>query len=104
MGLTVYWTQFAEDKLNDVFAYLSENAGHKLAQKIIGQIIDKSLELEKNQYIGQKEPLLISRIHDFRYLVFNNYKIIYWVNLKKQRIEVVNIFDCRQNPSKMDKF
>jgi plasmid stabilization system protein ParE len=79
MGLTVYWTQFAEDKLNDLFVYLSEKASHKLAQKIIGQIIDKSLELEKNQYIGQKEPLLITRINDFRYLVFNNYKIIYCI-------------------------
>lgn len=104
MGLIVYWTQFAEDKLNDVFTYLSEKASPKIAQKIIGQIIDKSLELEKNHYIGQKEPLLVNRIHDFRYLVFNNYKIIYWVNHKKQRIEIVNLFDCRQNPSKMEEF
>lgn len=50
MGLTIYWTQLAENKLEDIF----------------------------------------------------NYKIIYWVNTRKQRIEIATIFDCRQNPAKIE--
>jgi len=51
----------------------------------------------------QKELLLVDRTQDFRYLVFKNYKIIYWINNEKQRIEIANVFDCRQNPTKINK-
>ena len=102
MELTVYWTEFAEDKLEDVFSYYSEKASLRYAQQLAEELIDRSLELETNPLIGQKEILLEDRIQEFRYLVYKNYKIIYWVNNKKQRIEIVNLFDCRQNPLKMN--
>jgi plasmid stabilization system protein ParE len=101
MELTVYWTQFAEDKLEDVFSYYIEKASEKIALRLVDGIIDKSLELEKNPLIGQKEILLSDRIQEFRYLVYKKYKIIYWVNEANQRVEIVNLFDCRQNPLKM---
>ena len=31
MELTVYWTQFAEDKLENVFSYYIEKASEKIA-------------------------------------------------------------------------
>lgn len=102
MELTVYWTQFAEDKLEDVFSYYMEKTSEKIALRLVNGIIDKSLELEKNPLIGQKEMLLSDRIQEFRYIVYKNYKIIYWVNESKQRVEIVNLFDCRQNPFKMN--
>ena len=101
MELTVYWTQFAENKLEDVFSYYIEQASEKIAHRLVDGIIDKSLELAKNPLIGQKEILLSDRIQEFRYLVYKNYKIIYWVNEANQRVEIVNLFDCRQNPLKM---
>lgn len=101
MELTVYWTQFAEDKLEDVFSYYIEKASERIALCLVDGIIDKSLELEKNPLIGQKEILLSDRIQEFRYLVYKNYKIIYWLNEANQRVEIVNLFDCRQNPLKM---
>ena len=102
MELTVYWTQFAEDKLEDIFTYYSDKASLRIAQKLINEIIDKSIELEKNPLIGQKEILLADRIQEFRYLVYKNYKIIYWVNFGKKRIEIINVFDCRQNTQKIN--
>ena len=54
MGLTVYWTQFAEDKLNDIFEYCKFKAGIKVAQTLVNGIIDVSLTLEFNAYGGQK--------------------------------------------------
>lgn len=101
MELTVYWTQFAEDKLEDIFLYYSEKASIKVAQNLVDEIIEKSMELEKNPLIGQKELLLADRIQDFRHLVYKNYKLIYWVNQGKRRIEIINVFDCRQNPQKL---
>jgi len=99
--LIVYWTQFAEDKLDDIFSYYNLEAGQKTAQKLINGIVDKTIDLGKNPLIGQKESLLTSRAQEFRYLVYKNYKIIYWINEHRSRIEIANVFDCRQNPKKM---
>ena len=102
MELTVYWTQFAEDKLEDVFSYYVEKASKKIAHRLVDGIIDRSIELSTNPLIGQKEILLSDRIQEFRYLVYKNYKIIYWVNEADQRVEIVNLIDCRQNPLKIE--
>ena len=102
MGLTVFWTHFAENKLDDIYKYYKEKAGIRIAKKLINEIVNASLELEKSPLIGQKELLLKDRIQEFRYLVYNNYKIIYWINSQKKRIEVINLFDCRQDPKKID--
>lgn len=98
MGLTVYQTQFAENKLEDIFEYYKFKAGIRVAQTLINGIIDLSLSLEINAYGGQKEELLSQRTEDFRYLVFKNYKIIYWIDEVKQIVFISNIFDTRQNP------
>ena len=101
MGLTVYWTQFAENKLDDIFEYYKFKAGIKVAQTLINGIVDISFTLEFNAYGGQQEELLSKRIEDFKYLVFKNYKIIYWIDERKQVVYVSNIFDTRQNPLKL---
>lgn len=62
MGLTVYWTPFAENKLEDIFSYYNTNASLKVAQRFVNEIIDKSIELKKNPFIGQKELLIEDRI------------------------------------------
>jgi len=41
MGLTVYWTQFAKGKLEDIFAYYSIKASLRVAHNLIDEIIDK---------------------------------------------------------------
>jgi len=74
--------------------YYSGKANLRVAHNIIDEIIEKSLELSKNPFIGQIELLLTDRIQELRYLVCKNYKLIYWVNDDKKRIEIVNVFDC----------
>ena len=101
MDLKVYWTQFAENKLDDIFDYYITQVDIPTATKLVTGIIDKTILLKENPSLGQKEELLSERPQQFRYLIFNNYKIIYWINKNKNRIEIVNVFDCRQNPTKM---
>ena len=101
MELAVYWTRFAENKLDDIYDYYKSKASTKIARKLITGIIDKTIGLDKNPHIGQKEELLSDRSQNFRYLVFKNYKIIYWINQNKNRIDIVNVFDTRQNPLKI---
>ena len=103
MELTVYWTRLAEDKLEDIFQYYKYKAGKRVATNLINGIINTTIDLENTPEIGQKEFLLKAREQDFRYLVFKNYKIIYWINKKQKRIEIANVFDTRQNPEKIEK-
>lgn len=102
MNLEVFWTRFAENKLDDIFIYYETTVNNKSAKKLVNGIIEKTIEIENNPYIGQKELLLEKYEQKFRYLVHKNYKIIYWINLGKERIEIANVFDTRQNPSKME--
>jgi plasmid stabilization system protein ParE len=102
MGLDVYWTRFAENKLDDIFNYYETTVNISTAKKIVTGIINKTIDIENNLYIGQKELLLEKYEQEFRYLVYKNYKIIYWINFGNNRIEIANVFDTRQTPSKMD--
>ncbi len=103
MELEVYWTQFAQDKLKEIYDYYEIKASKKTALNLINGIIDQTIGLGNNPNIGQKEELLLNRPEEFRYLVFKNYKIIYWINSINNRIDVVNVFDTRQNPKKIIK-
>jgi toxin ParE1/3/4 len=101
MGLKIFWTQFAEDKLQDIFYYYKEKAGIKTARKIVNEIIDKTINLDENPKIGQIEEFLQDKPQEFRYLVSTNYKIIYYINSETERIIIANVFDVRQNPDKL---
>lgn len=101
MELEVVWTQFAEDKLSDIFDYYKIKAGLKTAKSIAAKIVDKTINLEKHPEIGAVDELLQSRSQQFRYLVSKNYKIIYYVNYKTRNVVIANVFDTRQDPQKV---
>jgi plasmid stabilization system protein ParE len=68
---------------------------------LIDEIIAETYRLSEQPLIGQQEELLSDRKEGFRYLVYRNYKIIYWINVEMKRIEIVDVFDTRQNPLKI---
>lgn len=102
MALEVYWTQFAEDKLQDIFYYYMHKAGVNVAEKITDTIIDETIRLGAQPEMGVKEELLSDRAQEFRYFITGNYKILYYINFKAQRVVIANVFDTRQNPLKLD--
>lgn len=67
----------------------------------------KSLKLQTvlnlNPEIGQVEQLLVDREQEFRYLVHQTYKIIYWLNREKNQVEIVDVFDTQQYPAKIQR-
>ena len=101
MELRVFWTDTARFQLEDIFTYYKDKANIRVARKLVKQIIDRTIQLEKNPDSGPKEPLLSNRKFEFRYLVEGNYKIIYWK--QDNYIKIATVFDCRQNPEKMKK-
>ncbi len=103
MELEIYWTDFSKSELRKIFSYYKINASLRVAKNIVLGIEDKTTILKTQPKIGQVEKLLINREQEFRYIVFKNYKIIYWINIKKNWVEISDVFDTRQDPIKMKK-
>jgi plasmid stabilization system protein ParE len=101
MELKIYWTEFAVKELEKIFDYHHKKASYQVAKKLVDGIYNETLKLTTQPEIGQIEELLITRKQGFRYLVFKNYKIIYWIHSQKSWIEINDIFDTRQNPPKI---
>ena len=70
-----------------------------IARKIVKQIVNKTIQLEKTPKIGQKEHLLESRKIEYRYLVVDNYKVFDWID--NNFVKIATVFDTRQNPTKL---
>ncbi len=102
MELEIKWTTFAKSELKNIYDYYKENISKSTANKIVDGITNDATVLENHPKIGPIEKLLEENKEDFRHLLSKrNYKIIYWINLKNNTIEIVDVFDVRQNPIKM---
>ena len=99
MEVKVFWTEFAINQLDQIFDYYKYTASLKVSKKIISGIIERTVMLEKNPFIGTKEPLLENRKKGYRFIVKGNYKIIYFV--EENYVKISSVFDCRQNPIKL---
>lgn len=101
MELKIFWTDFAKDELKKNFKYLKENASLRVAKNENSKIVLATLRLKRLPEIGQIEPMLKNRVNEFRYLVHQTYKIIYWINYEENRVEIMDVFDTHQHPEKI---
>ncbi|WP_313099216.1 type II toxin-antitoxin system RelE/ParE family toxin [Epilithonimonas sp.] len=99
--MKIIWTDFAIQNLKDIFDYYSKNANKKVAHKISKQILASTKQLIQNPESGQTELNLEKLNQKYRYLVVGNYKVIY--NFLQDEIRIVDIFDTRQNPLKIER-
>lgn len=103
MALEVYWTEFSERELENIFDYYKNKVSFNVAKTITDGIYNEVLKLEQQPEMGQIEELLIKRDQDFRYLIYKNYKIIYCINYSEGKVEINDVFDTRQNPTKINR-
>lgn len=103
MGLEIYWTDFAKKELKDIFDYHKEKVSLRIARQVVTAIVEETEKLVHFPDKGQMEELLKERSQEFRYIVSTNYKIIYWINIQENRIEINDVFDTRQNPIKLER-
>ena len=101
MEVKVFWSDTALSQLEEIYHYNKVRATIAVARKLIKSLIEKTIILELNPLVGEKEPLLAKRTFEYRYLVDKNYKIIYRFN--DNRVKIISVFDCRQNPEKIGK-
>ncbi len=79
--MIIFWTNESRNRLKDIYDYFSLNVSEKTAKKLINDIIEYSEKLASSPGIGPKEILLNSRTHNYQYLLFGNYKFIYWIKM-----------------------
>lgn len=101
MELNLFWTDFSQKELEKIYEYYREKAGVRVAKNLVNGIYNEALKLKIQPRIGQEEEFLKNRKQEFRYLVYKNYKVIYWINEEENRIEINDVFDTRQNPLKI---
>ncbi|AVR46009.1 type II toxin-antitoxin system RelE/ParE family toxin [Christiangramia fulva] len=103
MKLEIIWSKFAEKQLDEIFEYYLENASPRVAKKLLKNLLEEPNRLMDNPKIGQIEELLKERKISYRYLIFKNYKIIYSVHPEDGFIKIADVFDTRQNPTKIER-
>lgn len=101
MALIIFWSQFAEDRLRDIYDYYKLKAGIEKASKIVNDIVDKTIDLQDFPRRGALEEFLVDRPQEFRFIISKSFKILYYINFKSQKIVIANIFDTRRNPSRI---
>jgi len=99
--MVVYWSPNARGILKSIFDYYLDAAGRKVAKKITGNIRMAAHSLGAMPFMAPQEEELPT---GYRSLVVNkNFKVIYRVKETLGLVEIVSIFDCRQNPAKLRK-
>ncbi|MGY6520947.1 MAG: type II toxin-antitoxin system RelE/ParE family toxin [Mongoliitalea sp.] len=99
--MTIIWSLFAEKQLDEIFDYYSKKVSHQLALKIVLELIEAPEILKRNPLVGPIEEFLKGRHIEYRYLICTNYKIIYSVDEENNCVKISDVFDTRQNPSKI---
>ncbi|TRX38097.1 type II toxin-antitoxin system RelE/ParE family toxin [Flavobacterium sp. ZT3R18] len=101
MELKLNWTAYSRNELREIFLYYKGKSNLKTAKNIVEEISKEVFLLEKLSFVGKIEELLVDRKEDFRFFFYDNYKIIFYVDLEKNLVEIVDIFDCCQEPLKI---
>ena len=101
MNYEIIWSNFAENQLDEIFEYYVEKASLRVAKNLLQELLTEPNRIVDNPEMFQIEDLLIDREDTYRYLICKNYKIIYSVDQKLKLIKIADVFDTRQNPTKI---
>ncbi len=99
--LKVIWSRFAANQLDGLFQFLSIESNNKIAKSQIIEILDSTQNLSEFPLSGSIEPLLLNKTREYRYLVKRHIKIIYYINNQTNEVRILDLFDTRQNPTKI---
>lgn len=98
--MKIIWSDFASKTLKEIYKHNKEVANKDVALKIKNGIFSSTKQLVKYPDSGQIELTLDQLGESHRYLVKDNYKIVY----KKvdEGILITDVFDTRQDPRKIN--
>jgi plasmid stabilization system protein ParE len=98
--MKILWSDFASEMLTEIYNYYKFNASVRVAISIRNEIFTATNQLKKHSHSGQIEMNLERLEEGHRYLVKENYKIIY--KEITEGILITDVFDTRQDPKKLN--
>ena len=102
MVMQVKWTHRALNRLNLAVNYGLREFGEKTAFQFYQKVLSYETLLATNPYMGKVEKVLETRQMVYRsFVVHPHFKLIYYVNEKKQCVVIIYFFDTRQDPDKL---
>lgn len=96
-SLPVIWSGRAWKDLEKIFDLIAKNSKIEAGKQVF-RIIDRGEQLAVHPLSGGIQPTIKTELKA-RYLVQDNYKIIYLV--EEHRVVVDTVFDTRQDPQKL---
>jgi plasmid stabilization system protein ParE len=93
LAYKIIWTHQADFNLKKVFLYLHTNWSEKDIDKFLDTLDMKLINISKMPFIGKRYK---NETSTRSLVVVKQVKLFYQIN--KDAIEILNIFDTRQNP------
>jgi len=97
--MRVAYTEQAIRSLQEALDFIASEVTEEKLNEIRDEILDTAETLASQPYLGQEEPILEYLGLGHRRLLVEKYKIIY--RISEECIYITDIFDTRQDPSKM---
>ena len=97
--MKLFYTRQALEGLQECLDFFPPEVSFEKVNEIRDQILAKADKLLSNPNIGQQEDYLEHLGKNHRRIIEGNYKIIYRV--EGDTIYITDIFDIRQDPTKM---
>ncbi len=96
--MEVFLSELAEYKLKELTEYLSENWSYKVKKDFLAKLTAKIKQISLNPESCQKS-MEFGGI--YKCVVTKQTTFFYRVNFEKKEIEIITLFDTRQDPDKL---
>lgn len=95
----IIWTKRAFKQFERAIKYIRDEQGLVYARIVHQKIIESISLLESQPFLGPREPVLLHKKSEYRFLIVWSYKIIYKVDNKK--IVISRLFHTSMNPDRL---
>jgi len=100
MAQRIIWTTQAKKIFHQILDFYNQINGSKTySRKLNTEIKKNTLLLLQHPYLGR-----LTEIEYLRVIVLENHHIYYQINDKNDEIEIILVWDCRQDPQKLLEF
>ena len=96
--MKVFLSELAEEKLLKLSEYLLENWNLKTRDKFISKLTDK---IEQISAQPESCPKSFEFENLYKCVVTKQTTFYYRINFEKEEIEIITVFDTRQNPEEL---
>nr|WP_315158876.1 type II toxin-antitoxin system RelE/ParE family toxin [uncultured Flavobacterium sp.] len=97
--MILLWSEEASNSLAAIYFYILKDSPQN-AEKVVSKIIDLAETLINENFEYAIDPIINKQ--KFRHISVWSYKILY--ERTADSVIILDVFDGRQNPNKLDKF